>query len=311
MKNSLDINSGSHFKYLLFVILITLLSMTLFQIVPMLVITLFKENGGYIISNITAYNSNPYLMDEHINTIPNIFNSTINSLKLLTLCSQIGTFLVPSLFIFWRFKNIPLHLNKIEQKGIFYLIIPFLILLGISQLLVQFSLYVGYDFLPGSIVNYLEKEQLFNTKIQDYFVTKSGINLLMNVGLMAILPAVAEELFFRGILQPLFIRLTKKKWWGILITSVIFSLLHFQIDHLLAILFASVILGLVYEKKMNIYLNMLLHFAFNTFSLFSLFLIKNKVIEENSLEVVLNYGLVPTGIICLLLSIKKNGKALI
>ena len=285
--------------------------MTLFQLVPMLVITLLKDNGGYIISNITAYHSDPYLMDEHVNTIPNVFNSTINTLKVLTLCSQIGTFLVPSIFIFWRFKNIPLHVNKIERKEMFYLIIPFLILLGISQLLVQFSLYVGYDFLPDSIVNYLEKEQLFNTKIQDYFVTKSGINLLMNVGLMAILPAIAEELFFRGILQPLFIRLTKKKWWGILITSVIFSLLHFQIDHLLAILFASVILGLVYEKKMNIYLNMLLHFAFNTFSLLSLFLIKNNVLEESNLEVVLNYGLIPIGMVFMVLSIKKNGLNLI
>ena len=306
MKNSLDITPGSYFKYLLFVILITLLSMTLFQLVPMLVITLLKDNGGYIISNITAYHSDPYLMDEHINTIPNVFNSTVNTLKVLTLCSQIGTFLVPSLFIFWRFKNITLHVNKMERKEIFYLIIPFLILLGISQLLVQFSLYVGYDFLPDAIITYLEKEQLFNTKIQDYFVTKSVINLLMNVGLMAILPAVAEELFFRGILQPLFIRITKKKWWGIIITSIIFSSLHFQIDHLLAILFASVILGLVYEKKMNIYLNMLLHFAFNTFSLLSLFLIKNNVIEENSLELMLNYGLIPVGLICLMLSIKKN-----
>ena len=137
-------------------------------------------------------------------------------------------------------------------------------------------------------------------------MTQSVINLLTNVGLMAILPAVAEELFFRGILQPLFIRLTKKKWWGIIITSIIFSSLHFQIDHLLAILFASVILGLVYEKKMNIYLNMLLHFAFNTFSLLSLFLIKNNVIEENSLELILNFGLIPVGLICLMLSIKKN-----
>ena len=250
-------------------------------------------------------------MDEHVNTIPDIFNSTVNSLKILTLCSQIGTFLIPSLFIFWRFKNIPLHVNEMDKKGIFYLIIPFLILLGFSQLLVQFSLYIGYDFFPDTIVTYLEKEQLFNTKIQDYFVTKSIINLLVNVGLMAILPAVAEELFFRGILQPLFIKLTKRKWWGILITSVIFSLLHFQIDHLLAILFASVILGLVYENKMNIYLNMLLHFAFNTFSLLSLFLIKNDVIKEDNLEFILNYGLIPVGLIGLMLSIKKNGWNLI
>ena len=311
MKNSLDITSMSYIKYLLLVILITLLSMTLFQIIPMLVITLFHENGDYIIANIAAYHSDPFLMDEHVNTIPDVFNSTVNSLKILTLCSQIGTFLVPSLFIFWRFKNIPLHVNEMDKKGIFYLIIPFLILLGFSQLLVQFSLYIGYDFFPDTIVTYLEKEQLFNTKIQDYFVTKSIINLLVNVGLMAILPAVAEELFFRGILQPLFIKLTKRKWWGILITSVIFSLLHFQIDHLLAILFASVILGLVYENKMNIYLNMLLHFAFNTFSLLSLFLIKNDVIKEDNLEFILNYGLIPVGLIGLMLSIKKNGWNLI
>ena len=311
MKNSLDITSMSYIKYLLLVILITLLSMTLFQIIPMLVITLFHENGDYIIANIAAYHSDPFLMDEHVNTIPDIFNSTVNSLKILTLCSQIGTFLIPSLFIFWRFKNIPLHVNEMDKKGIFYLIIPFLILLGFSQLLVQFSLYIGYDFFPDTIVTYLEKEQLFNTKIQDYFVTKSIINLLVNVGLMAILPAVAEELFFRGILQPLFIKLTKRKWWGILITSVIFSLLHFQIDHLLAILFASVILGLVYENKMNIYLNMLLHFAFNTFSLLSLFLIKNDVIKEDNLELILNYGLIPVGLIGLMLSIKKNGWNLI
>ena len=311
MKNSLDITSMSYIKYLLLVILITLLSMTLFQIIPMLVITLFHENGDYIIANIAAYHSDPFLMDEHVDTIPDIFNSTVNSLKILTLCSQIGTFLVPSLFIFWRFKNIPLHVNEMDKKGIFYLIIPFLILLGFSQLLVQFSLYIGYDFFPDTIVTYLEKEQLFNTKIQDYFVTKSIINLLVNVGLMAILPAVAEELFFRGILQPLFIKLTKRKWWGILITSVIFSLLHFQIDHLLAILFASVILGLVYENKMNIYLNMLLHFAFNTFSLLSLFLIKNDVIKEDNLEFILNYGLIPVGLIGLMLSIKKNGWNLI
>ena len=140
--------------------------MTLFQLVPMLVITLLKDNGGYIISNITAYHSDPYLMDEHVNTIPNVFNSTINTLKVLTLCSQIGTFLVPSIFIFWRFKNIPLHVNKIERKEMFYLIIPFLILLGISQLLVQFSLYVGYDFLPDSIINYLEKNNFLILKFR-------------------------------------------------------------------------------------------------------------------------------------------------
>lgn len=285
--------------------------MTLFQIIPMLILSSFKENGVLILTNIGTYKNDPNLMDEHFKSIPQIFYNTINSLKILTFFSQVGTFLIPSLLIFWRFKNIPLHFKKIDLKGVYYLLVPFLILLGISQLLVQFSLYIGYDFLPNSVSTYLENEQLFSTKIQDYFVTKNGLNLLLNIGLMAILPATAEELFFRGILQPLFIRLTSKKMLGILITSVIFSILHFQIDHFLAILFASIILGIIYQNKMNIYLNMLLHFAFNCFSLLSLFLIKNSMINETNLELVLNYGLIPIGIILLIFSIKRNGLKLV
>ena len=147
--------------------------MTLFQIIPMLVITLFHENGDYIIANIAAYHSDPFLMDEHVNTIPDVFNSTVNSLKILTLCSQIGTFLVPSLLSFGDLKTYRLYVNEMDKKGIFYLIIPFLILLGFSQLLVQFSLYIGYDFFPNSIVTYLEKEQLLTLKSRIILLQKA------------------------------------------------------------------------------------------------------------------------------------------
>ena len=75
--------------------------------------------------------------------------------------------------------------------------------------------------------SYLSNEQLFNTKIQEYFVTKDVSNLAINLFLMAILPAVAEELF-RGVLQKLFIGIVKNKFIGILFTSLIFGILHFK-----------------------------------------------------------------------------------
>ena len=43
---------------------------------------------------------------------------------------------------------------------------------------------------------------------------------------MALLPAIGEELFFRGALQKVLLRLSNKPWLAILVTSVIFALLH-------------------------------------------------------------------------------------
>ena len=45
---------------------------------------------------------------------------------------------------------------------------------------------------------------------------------------------------------------------------------------------------------------------FNAFSLISIFIIKNEIIDEEKLEYLLNYALIPASIICLLYSLKKG-----
>ena len=54
------------------------------------------------------------------------------------------------------------------------------------------------------------------------------IDLVLNLFLIAIIPAVGEELFFRGVLQKLFIKWTTKKHFSILITAFLFSAIHMQ-----------------------------------------------------------------------------------
>ena len=306
MKNSFGTDTTSYIRTLLLVILITVVSFTIFQLIPMFIISIFMDNGVELLSEITIYQTNPSLLDEHFTSKPDIHSSVIKILKLLTFFSQIGTFLVPSIFIFWKFNQIKLLQNKTIKNDYLFVFINFILLLGISNLLVLLSLSIGYDYFPEGIKSYLSNEQLFNTKIQEYFVTKDVSNLAINLFLMAILPAIAEELFFRGVLQKIFIGIIKNKFIGILFTSLIFGILHFQIENFLAIFFASLLLGVIYEKRNNIKLNMLLHFMFNTFSLISIFIIKNEIINEEKLEYLLNYALIPAGILCFLYSLKKG-----
>mgnify|MGYP002048247253 FL=1 len=169
-------------------------------------------------------------------------------------------------------------------------------MLGVAQLFLLISTYVGYDFLPIDIKNFLKEQQDFNTKIQEGFISKSFRSFLFNIVLLSILPAIGEELFFRGVLQKICIGIFKNNIAGIGVTSLVFGILHFQIENLLSIIFASILLGLIYDYSKNILLNILLHFGFNFFSLLSMQGLRMELISENNLEIFSNYIMIPLGL---------------
>lgn len=91
--------------------------------------------------------------------------------------------------------------------------------------------------------------------------------------LFAILVPIFEEILFRGFLQTRF-RCFLKPIPAILLTSLIFTLLHFSIEQgvsnieLLSSLFVlSCFFGFLYEKKENLWASIGLHVTFNTISI--------------------------------------------
>ena len=217
--------------------------------------------------------------------------------KALAFFDQLGTFLIPSILFLIIIKSIPINYLIPEKNDWFKLVIYFFILLVIAQILLVISTYIGYDFLPLSTQDFLRNQQDFNTKIQEGFITESFYGFLFNIILLAVIPALGEELFFRGILQNICIGLFKNNTAGIIITSLIFGILHFQIDNLLSIIFASLLLGYIYDFSNNIFLTILLHFGFNSFSLLCMQTIKWNLVTESQLDLLANYLFIPIGIV--------------
>ena len=217
--------------------------------------------------------------------------------KALAFFDQLGTFLIPSILFLIIIRSMTINYVFPKREDWVKLIIYFFILLGIAQILLVISTYIGYDFLPLSTQDFLKNQQDFNTKIQEGFITDSFSGFLFNIILLAIIPAVGEELFFRGILQDICIGLFKNNNAGIIITSLIFGILHFQIDNLLSIIFASLLLGYIYNFSNNIFLTILLHFGFNSFSLICMQAIKWEFVTEPQLDLLGNYLFIPIGII--------------
>ena len=226
--------------------------------------------------------------------------------KALAFFDQLGTFLIPSILFLIIIKSIPINYPIPEKNDWFKLVIYFFILLGIAQILLVISTYIGYDFLPLSTQDFLRNQQDFNTKIQEGFITESFYGFLFNIILLAVIPALGEELFFRGILQKICIGLFKNNTAGIIITSLIFGILHFQIDNLLSIIFASLLLGYIYDFSNNIFLTILLHFGFNSFSLLCMQTIKWNLVTESQLDLLANYLFIPIGIVLSVMVIARK-----
>ncbi|RYZ53916.1 MAG: CPBP family intramembrane metalloprotease [Sphingobacteriales bacterium] len=92
---------------------------------------------------------------------------------------------------------------------------------------------------------------------------RTPVELVKNLFFIALFAGVGEELFFRGILQRMFIRLTKNPWMGIILTAAIFSGIHFQFYGFFPRLFLGVLLGAIYWYSGSLWVAILAHFLYD------------------------------------------------
>ena len=81
--------------------------------------------------------------------------------------------------------------------------------------------------------------------------------------MIAFLPGFFEETFFRGGLQNLLTRWFKGPWAAIILTSIIFSLVHLSYYGFLVRLALGMILGFIFYYGKSLWLNVFCHFLFN------------------------------------------------
>jgi len=89
--------------------------------------------------------------------------------------------------------------------------------------------------------------------------------------IMAFLPAMFEEMFFRGVLQNFLTKWLRKPYVAITLSSIIFSLVHASIWLFLSRFVLGFALGLMFYQTRNIWLNILAHFFNNAVTLSALF----------------------------------------
>lgn len=201
-------------------------------------------------------------------------------LKIIQLLSQIFTFIIPP-FIFFKIN----HFNTKEFLGINYrpqltIWLCALLILLISIPLIDWLIEVNSKMaLPDSmrlIETWMQEMENKSTELTYRFLNTDKIGgLIANLFIIAIIPAIGEELMFRGCIQKLLTTKMRSPHLAIIITAIIFSAAHFQFYGFLARMVLGLILGYCFFYGRNILIPIIIHLTNNSIAIISQFVLYN------------------------------------
>jgi len=103
--------------------------------------------------------------------------------------------------------------------------------------------------------------------------------LFLNLFMIAVLPALGEELLFRGVIQKLFSQITRNHHWGIWISAALFSALHMQFYGFIPRLLLGGMFGYLLVWSGSLWLPILAHFINNAAAVVLLYMIDKGQID--------------------------------
>ena len=214
---------------------------------------------------------------------------SITILKYFQTVQAIGLFIVPALVLGYLFHGKMkeyLYLNRSFNTASLFLILlvmffagPFINFIGEINANLKLP-----DWMSG-VENWMLNAEEDAERITKAFLDVKTIGgLLFNIFMIAFLPAVGEELLFRGVVQRIFTNMTRSHHWDIWIAAILFSALHMQFYGFIPRVILGAIFGYMLVWSGSMWLPMLGHFLNNAIAVTGMFFINtgklNPELEE-------------------------------
>ena len=221
-----------------------------------------------------------------------------NLLRWVQFLTTFFLFFLPPIFYAWLCHKKPfLHLGYKNHVTI----VQFLVVVAImiASLPLVSALADLTKMLPFSKLTFQKfqlAEDAYNKQVSIIGRMNNFGDYVLSLFMLAILPAMFEETIFRGGLQNLLSRWWKAPIFSIVITAVIFSIVHGSYFGFLSRAVLGFLLGWMYYRTGNIWLNIIAHAANNAFAVTAIYIVKLKNpkadIAQTDVNVSLWWGLV-------------------
>ena len=192
----------------------------------------------------------------------------VSILKFIQVSQQITLFFIPAFVIsilLRKRKESFLRIKKLPGT------IPVFMVIILALLIIPVTSYIGIlnskMDLPGwlsGVEEWIRTKEDNATAMMGLLIKSPGIGvLIINIFILAVIPSIAEEMLFRGVLQQILCRIFRSGHAGIWIAAIIFSTIHFQFFGFLPRLMLGLTFGYLYFWSGNLWLPVIAHFINN------------------------------------------------
>jgi membrane protease YdiL (CAAX protease family) len=236
---------------------------------------------------------------------PNLFPELKTPLLIVQLLTSFTSFVLVPLYFVKRYEAG--QYNKYVQfdnlKPIAFvtttaLVMAFMI---VNSVFIEWNMNVEF---PESIAALAREMEDKGKVLTEYFTDFHSIPyFLLSLLVIAVVPAIGEELLFRGVIQRQIHRITRNPHLAIWLAAIFFSAFHFQFFGFVPRMFLGALFGYLFIYSGNLIYPILAHFVNNGFTLTMLFLHQRGLVSfdiENTetvpLESVLIFTIIGAGL---------------
>jgi len=238
-----------------------LLSLLLIILISLLFTLIFAMAGGYLFFGSEIMD---YIKDGASLTRPEL----LPMLKYLQMVNTLGLFIIPPLLFAYLVSKNPVGYLTINRPpalvsavlgvAVIIVILPFIHwTAGINEML-------NLPEWMSGVESWMKSSEEQAKKFTELFLASNTIGgLMVNLLMIAILPAIGEEFLFRGVLLRLFREWTGNIHIAVIISAFLFSAIHLQFYGFLPRFILGLLLAYLFVWTGSIWVPVLVHFFNN------------------------------------------------
>lgn len=187
----------------------------------------------------------------------------------------IGLIVGPTLFLALDSKPISLFFknNRFEILPALITVIVVIVFMVVNSVFIEWNATFDFPAFADEFERWARDLETEAERTTEYLTTfTSDWELLIAILVIAVLPAIGEELVFRGLIQNQLLKATDNIHVSIWFAAFLFSAIHFQFFGFVPRLLLGALFGYIYYWSGNLSLAMLAHFVNNCASVLAIYL---------------------------------------
>lgn len=195
-------------------------------------------------------------------------NHHLGLMRYIQTMQGITLFILPAFFLAYLFSgNVTVYFgfrNPFPKRWLLMVLFVMITVIPLINLLAKLNDQISF---PESLSflerNFRSSEDAARNASDLFLSTTSIYGLFFNILMIALIPAIGEELIFRGIIQKIFVKWTGNIHIAIVISSLLFSAMHLQFYGIFPRWLLGIMFGYLLAWSGSIWLPVFAHFINN------------------------------------------------